>query len=140
MLYQTEKVKMYIDKEVPCLVNEWLGFLTSKDFREAIIKLVELLAKHSPNFGKLNMLADTRKLNVVSPKDLDWINEEINPQYVKSGASFEAFVIPEDIFGEKSVKKYIESTTSEGIFTVKMFTTIEEAKEWLKEVYRQSPE
>ncbi len=138
MLYENDQVKMYVDEDVPCLVNEWHGFLSSDEFRSAILKLVDLLEEHAPTYGVLNMLADTRKLNVVSPRDLEWINQEVNSRYVENGAHFEAFVVPEEVFGESSVKRYIRQTTSQGLFTVQLFDSMEKAKAWLREVH-ESP-
>lgn len=135
MLYTTDNVRIYIDNHVPCMVNEWDGFIRSVDFRDAILKLVELLGEHSPQYGTLNMLADTRKLQVIAPKDLEWIQQEINPLYVKNGASYEAFVLPEDVFGQHAIDKYIEMTTSEGMFTVCNFDSLDKARTWLKEVH-----
>ncbi len=135
ILFSMAGVKMWIDDDIPCLINEWDGFITSDNFKKAIRKLVSLLGEYSGEYGKLNMLADTRNLAVISTKDLDWVNTEINSQYVKNGASYEAFVIPEDAFGKNSVKKYVEMSTSEGVFTAKYFASIEEAKSWLQEVH-----
>lgn len=132
MLYETKNVQMFIDESVPCLVNIWNGFVPSAEFRQSILKLVELLKQHRPNYPKLNLLADTRTLGVISRNDVQWVTEEINPLYLEAGAQFEAFVFSKDAFGQIAVNRYVTQTTTKGDFIVQIFDDLEEAKNWLK--------
>jgi|GEM_PF-2546244 len=134
ILYQTKNVVMYIDKTVPCLVNEWHGFINSKSFRQSILTLVSLLEKHKLQYPKLPLLADTQTLGVIKSDDLKWVTEDINPQYVAAGATHEAFIVSEDAFGQIALEKYMVQTTEQGDFTVQIFDNIETAKTWLKEI------
>jgi hypothetical protein len=138
MLYETEHVKFYIDESIPCLVNEWHGFIKSELFREYILKLVDLLKEHHSTYGQLNMLADTRELRILPPKDIEWVNQNINPLYIENGASFEAFLIPKDQYGVMSINRYIRQTTQYGDFTVQLFDSLDKAKAWLKSVHPES--
>ena len=138
MLYETQHVKFYIDGSIPCLVNEWYGFIKSELFREYIFKLVDLLKEHHSNYSQLNMLADTRELKILPPKDIEWVNQNINPLYIENGARFEAFVIPKDEYGGMSINRYIRQTTQHGDFIVQMFDSLDKAKAWLKSVYLES--
>jgi hypothetical protein len=134
MLYETKNVQMFIDESVPCLVNIWNGFVPSEEFRNSILKLVELLKEHRPKYPKLHLLADTRTLNVVSRNDIQWVTDEINPLYLEAGVQFEAFVLSKDAFGQVAVNRYVTQTLKQGAFYVQMFDDIEEAKDWLKSV------
>jgi len=134
ILYETKNVQMYIDESVPCLINVWNGFIPSKNFREALYKLVDLIKEHRPHYPELHLLADTRTLGVVSREDVAWVSSEINPLYLEAGSQFEAFVLSQDAFGQMAVKRYASQTTEKGSFTVQMFTDIDEAKAWLKSV------
>jgi hypothetical protein len=138
MLYDTQHVKFYIDESIPCLVNEWQGFIKSELFREYILKLVDLLKEHHSKYGHLNMLADTRELRILPPKDIEWVNQHINPLYIENGASFEAFLLPKDEYGGMSINRYIRQTTKHGDFIVQMFDSLDNAKAWLKSVYQES--
>lgn len=134
MLYETDRVQMFIDESVPCLMNVWNGFVPSAEFRQSILKLVDLLKEQRPHYPKLNLLADTRALNVISRNDIQWVTDEINPLYLEAGAQFEAFVLSKDAFGQVAVNRYISQTTKQGIFSVQMFDDLEQAKAWLKSV------
>ena len=132
MLYETQHVKFYIDESVPCLVNEWRGYITSTLFREYILQLVELLKDNRTKYLQLNLLADTLKLEVLSPLDGEWVTQSVNPLYLENGAAFEAFLVPSDKFGEMSVDRYIRQTTKHGEFAVQMFDSLDNAKAWLR--------
>lgn len=132
ILFSTNNIRMYIDEEVPCLVNEWSGFIKSADFRAAISTLLEIYKQQKPHYSKLYLLADTRTLGVISREDLAWVTDEINPKYTALGAIYEAFVVSENLFGQASLQRYVVQTTAQGIFTVQLFDTVEAAKTWLK--------
>jgi hypothetical protein len=134
MLYETKNVQMFIDESVPCLVNVWNGFVPSIEFRQSILKLVELLKEQRPNYPKLHLLADTRTLGVISRNDVEWVTQEINPLYLEAGAQFEAFVLSKDAFGQIAVNRYVSQTTAKGEFIVQIFDDLEKAKDWLKSV------
>lgn len=134
MLYETDRVQMFIDESVPCLVNIWNGFVPSAEFRQSILKLVELLKEQRPKYPKLHLLADTRTLNVVSRNDIQWVTDEINPLYLEIGVQFEAFVLSKDAFGQVAVNRYVTQTLKQGSFHVQIFDDLEEAKQWLKSV------
>lgn len=134
MLYETKNVQMFIDESIPCLVNIWNGFIPSVEFRNAILKLVELLKEHRPKYPKLHLLADTRTLGVISRDNVQWVTEEINPLYLEAGVQFEAFVLSKDAFGQIAVNRYVSQTTAQGDFIVQIFDDFEKAKNWLKSV------
>ncbi len=131
MLYETRNVRFYIDESLPCLVNEWDGFIKSQDFREAILKLVDVLRQQKEIYPKLSMLADTRTLGILSREDLEWVTKEVNPLYVDAGITHEAFLLSDDAFGASALNRYTQQTTEHGIFTVKLFSDIGDAKAWL---------
>ena len=132
ILFSTNNIRMYIDEDIPCLVNEWIGFIKSADFRAGILKLLEIYTQQKVHYPKLHLLADTRTLGALKREDVTWITEEINPQYTVFGATYEAFVVSENAFGQASLQRYVVQTTAQGSFTVQIFDTIENAKAWLK--------
>jgi len=132
ILFSTNNIVFYIDETVPCLINEWRGFIKSSDFRSGILKLLAVYKEQQPHYQTLYLLADTRTLGVISREDLAWVTEEINPQYVALGTHYEAFVVSKDAFGQISLNRYMVSTTKKGNFTVQIFDTMEDAKAWLR--------
>lgn len=80
------------------------------------------------------LLADTRKLHVLSRDDTKWVAEEINPKYLELGITHEAFIVPQDKCGETAVMDYISESNSSSSYITKIFSDFEEARNWLKEV------
>jgi hypothetical protein len=134
ILHETDKIQMFIDESVPCFVGIWNGFIPSKEFRENILKKVELLKEHCPKYPKLHSLVDARTMGVISRNDLQWATDEINPLLLEAGVKYEAFVISKDAFGQVAVNRYVTQTLKQGSFHVQIFDDLEEAKQWLKSV------
>lgn len=136
VLYQAPGIVFTLDLEIPCIVNEWSGYIPSEAFRRGIEQLVECLrrCREEHGFTTLNLLADTRRLGVLPRQDVDWVNQEINPRYLENGASHEAFVLPRDAFGATAVKRYVMSNDQHGPFTVGLFEDIATARDWLRQV------
>lgn len=132
ILFSTKNITFYIDETIPCLVNEWRGFVKSSEFRAGILKLLAMYKEKKPHYPKLHLLADTRTLGVISREDLAWVTEEINPQYIELDAHYEAFVVSQNVFGQMSLNRYIVNTTEKGNLTVQIFDTMDNAKAWLK--------
>ena len=132
ILYKTHNIQFYLDESVPCLVNEWCGFIKSEDFRAAILKLVDILKQQKTTYPTLSMLADTRTLGALTRTDLEWVTTEINPLYVGAGVTHEAFLLSQNAFGNSALNRYTKQTTTNGIFTVQLFDDMEKAKAWLK--------
>jgi hypothetical protein len=141
LLYESTGVRFYLNTEIPCLLNEWEGFIPKEKFRSAILTLVDVLKTQRALHGytTLNLLADTRKLGVISPAEIAWVNEEINPLYLQNGATHEAFVLSSDAFGQAAVKRYVSASTRQGQFTVQLFDSIEDATAWLQKVSPNVP-
>lgn len=81
-------------------------------------------------------LADTRKHVIQPDQDTKWVTDEWNSRALKAGIRHIAFVVPENVFGEASVKRYAENTEKKdkGAMVVQMFESIDSAKRWFKEL------
>lgn len=133
-LFSEQRLSIYVDEEVPCLVNEWNGFVPSDQFRKYILTLLDVFKEIHQRYEHLTVLADTRKLEAIAPSDIDWVSKNVNHEYVSRGCHYEAFIVPEDVFGQAAVKRYVKESTSAGMFVTKMFDKAADAKSWLKEV------
>ena len=127
-------ISIYLDEDVPCLVNEWNEFLPSDQFRRYILKLLAIYQQVRQSQDHLTLLADTRNLSLISPADTKWVASEINPRYVELGCHYEAFIVPENEYGKFSIDSYIRHSTSMGPMITRKFTNIAKAKSWLKAV------
>lgn len=134
LLYSVKNLRCYVDSSIPCIVHEWDGYIKSADFRRHMLNLQEIAAQQRPLYPKLSILADTRALGIISRADLDWVVQEINPAYVAMGVTHAAFVMPQDIFGNSSLQRYVVQSTKHGDFITQIFADIAAARTWLQSV------
>lgn len=131
IVYDDSMVQMYLVPEVPSL--EWAfkpgNFIQSADFRRYLDIYLDLYRTYAPNFDYLAALYDTRYMGVLHTDDLDYASQINTPLLVAAGLRHEAFVLSEDVFGQLAVDDYTSAV--EGLATAN-FTTIEQARNWLK--------
>ena len=121
------------DPSVPCITATFNGFMNSTQFRDFLNKGLNYLIEKKKNHDKILWLADTSKHVVQPDKDTRWVADEWNPKAIQAGIHHVAFVLPENVFGNISVKKYAESSEKKGDkMIVQMFGSLESAKNWFK--------
>lgn len=131
ILFENKYISMYLDDSLPCIVKEWKGFTPKQAFKDILLSLVSLILEERKTYTNLKVVADSRQLKVLSPDTLDWLSNEIHPQYLKNGITKKAFVEPEDYFGKVSLEFYISQSNKNGEIEMAMFKDLDEAKNWL---------
>ncbi|MEJ7646130.1 MAG: hypothetical protein WKF87_16160 [Chryseolinea sp.] len=122
------------DSSVPCITASFNGFMSSEQFRDLLNKGLDHLIEKKQIHDKILWLADTRKHVVQADKDTKWVAEEWNPRALKGGIRHVAFVLPENVFGNASVKRYADhnSTKAADQMEVQMFGDMKTAKDWFR--------
>jgi hypothetical protein len=121
------------DASVPCITASFNGFMSSEQFRSFLNKGLDFLIEKKKNHDQILWLADTSKHVVQPDSDTKWVADEWNPRALKAGIHHVAFVLPENVFGSISVKKYAENSEKKGdTMVVQMFGTLENAKNWFR--------
>lgn len=132
-LFENEYVTLSIDKSVPCL--EWIGkqrFMPSTEFRRSEEQSLQLYREYKTKYPKMQWFVDARSLNAISPKDTQWVVDNILPQFAALGLTKEAFVLPENALGKMTVNHY--KSAAGHTIEIQVFGTVEAAKNWLKAV------
>ena len=123
------------DATVPCIIASFNGFMSSEQFRSFLNKGLDALIEKKKNHDKILWLADTSKHVVQPDSDTKWVADDWNPRALKAGIRHVAFVLPENVFGNASVKKYADNNDkNEQRMVVQMFGDINTAKQWFKNV------
>jgi hypothetical protein len=134
-LYEEKYGTLEYDRTVPCITATFKGFMSSEQFRDFLNKGLEKLIEKKQFHKNILWLADTSKHVVQPDKDTAWVASDWNPRALKAGINHVAFVLPENVFGSLSVKKYSENNDKqESKMTVKMFGDINLAKKWFREL------
>jgi hypothetical protein len=132
-LFEEKYGTLEYDATVPCITATFNGFMSSEQFRDFLTKGLDHLIEKKKGHDKILWLADTRKHVVQPDKDTQWVAETWNPRALKGGIHHVAFVLPENVFGNASVKRYADNTAKKkDEMTVQMFGDISTAKQWFK--------
>ena len=132
-LFEEKYGTLEYDSTVPCITASFNGFMSSDQFRSFLNKGLDYLIEKKQVHDKILWLADTSKHVVQPDKDTKWVADEWNPRALKGGIHHVAFVLPENVFGNASVKRYADNTLQKkDEMEVHMFGDIDSAKEWFR--------
>lgn len=123
LVYEHQNVKIEYDPSKQRLTQIWNGFIPSSDFRKAIDATVDFTRKKPVK----TILSDTLNQGVVKPEDTEYAGSAM-PRMAENGLKAMAFVIPENIFTQLSLKRFAENEKDEA---VQYFKTVPDAHNWL---------
>jgi hypothetical protein len=112
-LFEEKYGSLEYDSTVPCITATFNGFMSSEQFRAFLNKGLDYLIEKKQLHNKILWLADTRKHVVQPDKDTTWVAESWNPRALKGGIRHVAFVLPENVFGNASVKRYADGNSKQ---------------------------
>ncbi len=134
-LFEEKYGTLEYDSTVPCITATFNGFMSSDQFRAFLNKGLTFLIEKKKIHNKILWLADTSKHVVQPDKDTRWVADEWTPKALKEGINHVAFVLPENVFGSMSVKKYTDAAEAKsGEMVIQMFGDIKAAKNWFKKL------
>jgi len=133
-LFEEKYGTLVYDSTVPSITASFNGFMSSEQFRSFLNKGLDFLIEKKQIHDRILWLADTTKHVVQPDKDTKWVAEDWNPRALKGGIRHVAFVLPENVFGNASVKRYADHNNTQATdqMEVQMFGDIKSAKEWFK--------
>ncbi|MBN2486035.1 MAG: hypothetical protein JXB34_08670 [Bacteroidales bacterium] len=123
IVHKHANVTIEYDQAKQRLKQTWSGFIPSKDFRDAIDATVVFAAKNPVR----TIISDTLNQGVVKPEDTEYAGS-VMPKLVAKGLKGMAFVIPENIFTQLSLKKFANNEQTKG---VQYFKSESDAVVWL---------
>ncbi|MFH1562423.1 MAG: hypothetical protein ABIF11_03255 [Nitrospirota bacterium] len=137
-IWEGETVIVSLDTDTPCL--EWInkgGVMTSEEFHQSEYVSYDAYLQYKKDYPALEWFVDARQLRPMDPQDVDWVAKEILPKFGAAGLTREAFVIPQNAMAKLAIHQY-ETKAADGQVTVRMFGSVDEAKQWLKEAHLQT--
>ncbi|UOQ74899.1 hypothetical protein [Hymenobacter cellulosilyticus] len=108
------------------LETEWLGYVSSADFRRYITEAIALAREHHATAW----IANDRLLGAVRPKDLTWIGQTVLPALVELGVVRFARLEAEQTLNRMLIGNLYQDTTPGLPFQTRMFTDVDEARTW----------
>lgn len=125
----TEIYNIYFDKDLNCVVMEWDGYATSKQFKQGTELMLNTLIQN--NCSKV--LADIKDMKIIAMEDQQWLNEEFLPRATAFGFKAIAIVKPDYYFNQVAVET-ISYKADKDKLTINFFDNIEQAKTWLSKL------
>lgn len=126
IVHETRNCKLEFDDEHNCLIQNWTGFSSSELFREIIYATLNEIEDK----GISNLISNSKSQKVVAKSDIDWLTIEINPKLVRNGLRRMAFVLPENVITQMSVKHF--TNQGESLLEIRHFSSMDDAKKWIK--------
>lgn len=127
--YDKPKCKIYHHKDINAIEFEWFGHVSHEEFVDACDFFLELLIKYQSS----KMIANNLKSEAVSPKNQDWLDKVWFPRIYEHGYRTSAVIASKSIFNQITVKK-IADKMDKSKYTIRFFSSLQEATEWLKTV------
>lgn len=122
-------IKVHFDETRRILVQEWVGFTPSADFRHAL--------NISLSFAEINrvdgILSNALKHSPLRPEDVQYAAETI-PRFYAAGVKKMAFVIPESAITRLGLKRF-ESSKPTSIH-VEYFSSVVDAMGWMDQILK----
>lgn len=128
-LYESKYKTTYYEPELSLITNIWTPEdMVDEKFQEEILGWVELVEKYKPKF----LIADTSNFGyAVGIEMQEWTNTQVFPRLIAAGVKKFAIVESKEMLAQLSLEQTMEEEDT-GAFMHKFFSSIDEAKEWLK--------
>lgn len=124
-IFEKPYVLIEYDPQKKLLIQNWKGFATSEQFREAILKSVDVFKQKNVT----RLLSNTKDFSLVKKEDTEWAATYAAGQMIQHGLKAMAFIIPSSAFSQMSVKNF--SKQAVGGFQQQFFDDLDKAIEWL---------
>lgn len=133
MIIQNDSlVDCKFDASLPCVHQVWHGFAPSDKFREATQKVIKFVQDNSKKYPRIQFLVDARKLGALSKQDVEWAAQEADPLLYQAGMRKIAFIMPEKVIAELTLKNYQRTAETSNAMQSQLFGDEAAARQWLK--------
>lgn len=122
-VYRKRYIKLEIDESRKLMVQSWLNFCSSKEFRRGQLETIKQFEK----YGCKYFISNTLKAGALAQEDSDWAATEITPKLLAFGMPALNFIIPENKFAMLAIRNLREKETEVSDTLINYFTTLEEA-------------
>jgi hypothetical protein len=134
-LHTLEGITLDFDDSVSCLLATYNGYASSADFRDHCEYGLTAVSQKVAEYKKVAWLSDLRKSEIFNIDDIRWVNEYWNVQVYNNGLQYLALVMAESAFAAINIEDFMdEHKKRNDPLTIKLFTDMESAVAWCKEM------
>lgn len=131
--FEAEYLRVELYENPKVLVTQWYGECTSNEYRQALIRFLELVKKHDVKFA----IADRRLLPKISVEDMRWTLTDYLAEFsnlpLKRFAVLKSFNADRD----KHLKQFLNNEHHPLAFETKAFDDLTSAYDWLVTIKAQ---
>jgi hypothetical protein len=126
MIAQEKNAQIEYITEQKLLIQTWNGFVTSDIFR----KMIDRTVAFSRESAVETIISDTSLMSIVKKEDTEYA-ASVMPALIANGLKKMAFVLPENVFTQMSVKNF-ETRTKDKVEDemVQQFGSLQTARDW----------
>jgi hypothetical protein len=126
MKIETRVYHIYFDTESNCVVMEWNGYATSRQFREGTELMLDFVKKNKST----KVLANVRDMTLIGMDDQVWLEKDFLPRAVAEGFKTLAIISPLSYFNKVALES-IYYKVDKNKLTITFFDNQRSAKEYL---------
>lgn len=127
-IVDNENISIWYYPESKILHHRVHRFFFGKEWRDAFNKGAEAFIQYHAD----KYLSDDREITTLTKEDQEWGEKDWSPRLVKAGWRYWAIVMPEKIIGQVTLRKAAANQSTSGV-TTRIFSSLQEAKEWLEQ-------
>ena len=117
--FESEACDIYFNQKLNCVQTLWKGdFSGGQGFHTILNEIINLLEKKKVGL----IVADTRKMKLISTADQKWIIEDWYPRALKAGFYCQALIVTVNTFNEMTIKQIVDVYDANKVRT-KYFTS-----------------
>jgi len=130
-VFEKPYVRIYVDPSVPAIYEDWIGYVSGEEFREALEAKLWCFRKYKKQLPNLTWLNDIRKLRGISAEDQAWATQQFHPKLYQNGIDKIAFIVPGSTYYRLSDEQLAGTYDARGEVQIGYFDTYKSATQWL---------
>jgi hypothetical protein len=114
------------DADVPCVIMNWQGYATSREFRDANERVLGVLAERKTT----KLLGDIKQFVLIGADDQQWLSSDWIPRAMQAGLRTVALITPVFYFNRVAVEN-VGQTLDPDKLILQYFDSRDAARQWL---------
>jgi hypothetical protein len=131
LYFESQPCNVYFNPNLNCVHTVWKGdYSGGQGFHIIMNEIVALLEKKKVSL----IVADARKMKLISTNDQKWIVDDWYPRAVKAGFYCQALIVTEATLNDMTIKQIVDVYDENKVRT-KYFKSYDDAEAWVMENY-----
>jgi hypothetical protein len=126
LLYATDQCRLFLNRDVHCLVVDWKSYATTEQFRALHERLLKDIRCHKTT----TLLGNAAGLMMIAAVDQKWLIDDFLPRLYETGVRAHAVVRSKHYFSQVAIDSLHLHDADTVAF--QYFDHVDDARAWLK--------